>query len=77
MNYNITVIVSVVICAIISMLLSYYGALFILDEKSGFFKMVQLIIAIASMTTFYAPIKHLLLKFMQVDINENSEKNHD
>ena len=71
MNYNIVVIISVVICAILSLLLSYYGVLLILDENSGLFKMAQLIIAIVSMTTFYAPIKHLLLKYMNIDESES------
>ena len=71
MNYNIVIIVSIVICAILSLLLSYYGVLLILDENSSLFKMAQLIVAIVSMTTFYAPIKHLLLKYMNIDESEN------
>lgn len=75
MNYNVVVIVSAVICAIISLLLSYYGVLLILDENSSLFKIAQLAIAVASMTTFYAPIKHLLLKYMDIDIEESENKN--
>jgi membrane protein YdbS with pleckstrin-like domain len=75
MNYNIMVIISVVICAIISLLISYYLVLFILGENSSFFKIAQLIIAIVSMTTFYAPIKYLLMKFM--DINEEEREKND
>lgn len=75
MNYNIVVIISVVICAIISLLISYYLVLFILGENSSFFKIAQLIIAIVSMTTFYAPIKYLLMKFM--DINEEEREKND
>jgi len=75
MNYNIVVVVSVVICAIISLLISYYGVMLLLDEKSGLFKMAQLIVAIVSMTTFYAPIKHLLIKYMDVDESESENKN--
>ncbi len=71
MNYNIVVIVSILICAILSLLLSYYGVLLILDENSSLFKMAQLIVALVSMTTFYAPIKHLLLKYMNIDESEN------
>ena len=71
MNYNIVVIISIVICAIISLALSYYGVLLILDENSGLFKIAQLIVAIVSMTTFYAPIKYLLLKYMKIDSNES------
>jgi len=75
MNYNLVMIISVVICAIISMLLSYYGTLLILDEKSGLFKIVQLVIAIVSMTTFYAPIKSFLMNYMDVDMSESENKN--
>lgn len=75
MNYNVVVIISIVICAILSLLLSYYGALLVLDEKSGLFKVTQLIIAIVSMTTFYAPIKHLLIKYMDVEEDESENKN--
>lgn len=74
MNYNIVVIISVVICAIISLLLSYYGTQLILDEKSGLFKMAQLLIAIVSMTTFYAPIKVFLLDYMDVEIPDSENK---
>jgi len=75
MNYNVVVIISIVICAILSLLLSYYGALLVLDEKSGLFKVTQLIIAIVLMTTFYAPIKHLLIKYMDVEEDESENKN--
>lgn len=75
MNYNIVVIISVVICAILSLLLSYYGVLILLDENSSLFKMAQLIVAIVSMTTFYAPIKHLLLKYMNIDESESENIN--
>jgi hypothetical protein len=75
MNYNIVVIISVIICAIISFVLSYYLSLFILGENSGLFKIAQLIIAIVSMTTFYAPIKYLLLKFMEIDENKSENEN--
>jgi hypothetical protein len=75
MNYNIVVIVSIVICAILSLLLSYYGVLLILDENSSLFKVAQLIVAIVSMTTFYAPIKHILLKYMDIDSSESENTN--
>jgi len=74
MNYNIVVIISIVICAIISSLISYYLVLFILGENSSLFKIAQLIITIVSMTTFYAPIKYLLMKFMDIE-QEEREKN--
>ncbi|WP_121628096.1 hypothetical protein [Poseidonibacter antarcticus] len=75
MNYNIIVIISVIICAIISLLLSYYGVLLFLDENSSLFKIAQLIVAIVSMTTFYAPIKYLLLKYMDIDLSESENIN--
>lgn len=74
MNYNIVVIVSALICGIISLLLSYYGTLLILDENSSLFKMAQLLIAVVSMTTFYAPIKVFLLNYMDIDIPEGENK---
>jgi len=76
MNYNIVVIISIIICAILSLIISYYGMLFILDESSGLFKVGQLIIAVVCMTSFYAPIKFFLIKYMNIELDE-SEKNHD
>ena len=70
MNYNLVVVISVIICAILSLLISYYGVLLILNENSSLFKMAQLIIAIVSMTTFYAPIKHMILKYTKIDEGE-------
>lgn len=70
MNYNVVVVISAVICAIISLFVSYYLVLFILSENSSFFKIAQLIIAIVSMTTFYAPIKYLLIKYMNIKQEE-------
>ena len=74
MNYNIVVIISIVICAIISSLISYYLVIFTLGENSSLFKIAQLILTIVSMTTFYAPIKYLLMKFMDIEPEER-EKN--
>jgi ABC-type bacteriocin/lantibiotic exporter with double-glycine peptidase domain len=71
MSYNLVVIISVVICAILSLLVSYYGVLLILNENSSLFKMAQLIVAIVIMTTFYAPIKHLILKYTDIKEEEN------
>lgn len=76
MNYNIIVIISVIICGILSITISYYGMLFILDESSGLFKVGQLIIAVVFMTSFYAPIKFFLIKYMKIDLDE-SEKDND
>ncbi|CAM3593520.1 hypothetical protein [Arcobacter aquimarinus] len=74
MNYNIVIVISVVICAIISLFISYYLALFIVGEDSNFFKALQLIIAIISMTTFYAPTKHIIIKFMNLNEDESENK---
>ncbi|MDY0052190.1 MAG: hypothetical protein RBR65_06570 [Aliarcobacter sp.] len=74
MNYNIVVIISLIICAIISSLISYYLVLFTLGENSSLFKIAQLIITIVSMTTFYAPIKYLLMKFMDIEPEEREKK---
>lgn len=74
MNYNILIVISIVICAIIFLFISYYLALFIVGESSSFFKAVQLIIAVISMTTFYAPIKHILIKFMNLNEDESENK---
>jgi hypothetical protein len=73
MKYNAMVILSAIICAIISMLISYYLVLFTLGKDSGFFKIAQFILAIVSITTFYAPIKYILMKYM--NIKEEREKN--
>ena len=35
-------------------------------DGSSWKKMVQLILAIFLMTTFYAPIKHIILKYMDI-----------
>ncbi|GGD36867.1 hypothetical protein GCM10012288_08680 [Malaciobacter pacificus] len=75
MNYNMVVIVSGIICAIISYLLSYYLIMLILEESSAFFKMGQLVLAVALMTTLYAPIKYLLIKYMNIDEFESENKN--
>ena len=70
MNYNIAVVISGIICAIISMFISYYLVLFILSENSSFFKIAQFIVAIVLITTFYAPIKYLLIKYMNIKQEE-------
>lgn len=67
MNYNIVSIISIVITAVVSLLLSHYLTLVFLEQNSSFFKIVQLIVAIVSMTTFYAPIKYFLLRYMKIE----------
>jgi magnesium-transporting ATPase (P-type) len=74
MNYNMIMIISVVICVIISSLIGYYSVLFALGQNNSLFKIAQLIITIVLMTTFYAPIKYLLIKFMDLELEER-EKN--
>lgn len=73
MNYNLLVIISIVICVIISVLLSYGISILIFDEKTLLFKVSQLIIAIVSMMTFYAPIKLLLIKYMNFEEEEKTD----
>ena len=73
MNYNIVVIVSVIICAIISMFISYYLVLFTMGEKNSLFKIIQLILTIVSMTTFYAPIKYILMKYTNIEEREKND----
>lgn len=73
MNYNLLVIISIVICAIISLVFSYYVTLLMLDENSGLFKIVQLFISIVFLSSFYAPIKYMLMKFMNFK-EEESDK---
>lgn len=73
MNYNIVVIISTIICAIISVFISYFLVLFTLDQESGFFKIAQLILTIISMITFYAPIKYILMKYMNTEEREKND----
>lgn len=75
MSYNKAVIISLIICAIISFLLSYFLSLLFFGEDSGLFKISQLILAIVSMTTLYSPIKFKILKYMHVEGLENEDEN--
>ncbi len=70
MNYNITIIVSLIICAIISFIVGFYGVSLFLDEKSAYFKIFQLIVTIVLMMSIYSPIKFMLLKYMNIDVKE-------
>jgi len=65
MNYNVTIIVSIVITALLALGISF-GVINFFFEDSSFKKIIQLIIAVLFMTTFYAPIKHILLKYMDI-----------
>ena len=67
MNYNIVMIVSLIISATISLFIGYYLVIFILNEQSIFFKIVQLIFTILSMITFYAPIKYIVIKYINIE----------
>ncbi len=72
-KYNIIVIVSAIICAIISMFISYYLVLFTLGKDSNFFKIAQFILAIVSITTFYAPTKYILMKYIHIEEREKND----
>ena len=52
---------------------TYYITLLMLDENSGFFKMVQVIYFIVLLSSFYAPIKYMLMKFMNFKEEENDK----
>ena len=75
MNYNLIVIISVVISAIISYLVGFYGTSLMLEENSGLFKFAQLVITIATLATIYSPLKVILLRY--VDIDEYEGKKDD
>ena len=75
MSYNTIIIISVVISAIISYLVSFYGTSLLLEQNSGLFKFAQLIIAIVTLTTIYSPLKVMLLKY--VDLDEFEDKKND
>lgn len=75
MNYNIIVIVSLTISLFISFILSYYLSLIILEENHNYFKVLQLIFAIITLTTIYPSIKYLLLKYLKYDEFEGEKKN--
>ncbi len=74
MNYNVSIIISLVICAIISFIIGFYSVNLFLSEKSAYFKIFQLIITIISMMSIYSPIKFLLLKYMDIDVNNGSKE---
>ncbi|RXJ95564.1 hypothetical protein CRV00_03725 [Malaciobacter molluscorum] len=70
MSYNIVSIISIVITALLALLFSHYLSLVFFEDANNFRKIVQLIIAIVVMTTFYAPIKYILLKYMGINEKE-------
>lgn len=65
MNYNVAIIVAAVITMLLALGISTVAVDFFLADAS-WKKMAQLIAAILLMTTFYAPIKHILLKYMDI-----------
>ncbi|AXH10441.1 hypothetical protein CP960_12110 [Malaciobacter halophilus] len=67
MSYNIVSLIAIVITAVISLLASHYISLIFFEKTHSLFKIVQLIVAVVSMTTFYAPIKYFLIKYMDVE----------
>ncbi|RXJ99562.1 hypothetical protein CRU98_05915 [Arcobacter sp. CECT 8986] len=70
MSYNIVSIISIVITALLALLISHYLSLVFFEDTNSFRKIVQLIIAVVVMTTFYAPIKYILLKYMGINEKE-------
>lgn len=76
MNYNIVVVISLIICVIISFALSYLIANLFLNDNSDLFKVVQLLVAIITATTTYSPIKNILLKYMNIEEFENENKDN-
>ncbi|AXH15725.1 hypothetical protein [Malaciobacter mytili] len=67
MSYNMVSVIAIAITAVIALLASHYFTLMFFEEEHSLFKIVQLIIAIVTMTTFYAPIKYYLIKKMGVE----------
>lgn len=65
-KYNIVIVVSVALTALIALGLGFSVTLFF-EKESMISKGAQLIVAIFSMTTFYAPIKFRLLKLFKVE----------
>lgn len=70
MNYNVAIIVSIIITMLLALGISSLIVSFFF-EASSFKKVIQLIVAVFFMTTFYAPIKHILLKYMNIKGNED------
>lgn len=75
MNYNLVVVISLVISAIISYLVGFYGTGLVLEENSGLFKFAQLVITIVTLATIYSPLKVILLRY--VDLDEFEGKKND
>ncbi len=71
-NYNVAIIVSIVITAVLALGVSY-GVINFFFEQNSWKKIIQLIIAVLFMTTFYAPIKHILLKYMDIKGSDDDE----
>jgi len=65
MNYNVAIIVSVVITMLLALGISNV-LVELFFEVNTWKKIIQLIGAIFFMTTFYAPIKFILLKYMNI-----------
>lgn len=65
MNYNTAIIISILITAFLSLSLSYVFSTYFFKDTS-LEEISQLILAILLMTTFYASIKHFLLKYMEI-----------
>lgn len=70
MNYNVAIIISIVITMLLALGVSTLIVNLFFDAAS-YKKIIQLITAVFFMTTFYAPIKFILLKYMDIKGNED------
>jgi hypothetical protein len=69
-NYNVAIIVSIIITGLLALGISF-GVSEMFFSSSSWKKIVQLILAIFFMTTFYSPIKYILLKYMDIKGSED------
>ncbi len=74
MNYNIAILISLLICAFISFVVGFYSVLIFLDEKDVYFSIFQLIVTIILMMSMYSPLKFVLLKYMGIKIDDKNKE---
>ena len=70
MNYNVASMISLVITALLALLVANLVSSYFFSE-TGFEEISKLIVAIMFLLSFYAPIKVILLKYM--DIKDDHE----
>ena len=70
MKYNTIMILAILITSFFSLSIAYLLCNYFVSQYT-FYKMFQLILTILLMTTFYAPIKHILLKNMKIKGDDN------